>query len=120
MLTVCLIKSPAPRYSRRQRSLSRELFLPNDDYRGGVGEDELIRQVTINCAERGLLLLRVRDEIHMTIAAYQTIYESSIAFGIRKTLVAEQRKAEMGAKVGMGSAARYASRLTLPIRGACK
>jgi len=25
--------------------------------------DELIRQVTINCAERGLLLLRVRDEI---------------------------------------------------------
>ena len=33
--------------------------------------DELIRQVTINCAERGLLLLRVRDEIRMTIAAYQ-------------------------------------------------
>ncbi|CAH3179275.1 unnamed protein product, partial [Porites lobata] len=36
----------------------------------------LIRQVTINCAERGLLLLRVRDEIRMTIAAYQTLYES--------------------------------------------
>lgn len=62
-------------------------------------EDELIRQVTINCAERGLLLLRVRDEIHMTIAAYQTMYESSIAFGIRKALIAEQRKAEMEAKV---------------------
>ena len=30
--------------------------------------DELIRQVTVNCAERGLLLLRVRDEIRMTIA----------------------------------------------------
>jgi hypothetical protein len=25
--------------------------------------DEIIRQVTINCAERGLLLLRVRDEV---------------------------------------------------------
>merc|ERR1712166_1255016 len=25
--------------------------------------DELIRQITINCAERGLLLLRVRDEL---------------------------------------------------------
>lgn len=25
--------------------------------------DELIRQITINCAERGLLLVRVRDEI---------------------------------------------------------
>lgn len=65
-------------------------------------KDELIRQVTINCAERGLLLLRVRDEIHMTIAAYQTMYESSIAFGIRKALIAEQRKAEMEAKVGEG------------------
>ena len=54
--------------------------------------DELIRQVTINCAERGLLLLRVRDEIRMTIAAYQTLYESSIAFGMRKALMAEQRK----------------------------
>ncbi|KAF7255787.1 hypothetical protein EG68_07356 [Paragonimus skrjabini miyazakii] len=40
--------------------------------------DELIRQVTINCAERGLLLLRVRDEIRMTIAAYQTLYESNV------------------------------------------
>jgi hypothetical protein len=27
--------------------------------------DELIRQITINCAERGLLLLRVRDEVHI-------------------------------------------------------
>jgi hypothetical protein len=57
--------------------------------------DELIRQVTINCAERGLLLLRVRDEIRMTIAAYQTLYESSIAFGMRKALQAEQGKADM-------------------------
>merc|ERR1711988_347768 len=61
--------------------------------------DELIRQVTINCAERGLLLLRVRDEIRMTIAAYQTLYESSIAFGMRKALQAEQGKADMEAKV---------------------
>jgi len=29
--------------------------------------DEIIRQVTINCAERGFLLVRVRDEIKMTI-----------------------------------------------------
>mmetsp|Transcript_18251 Transcript_18251/g.35860 ORF Transcript_18251/g.35860 Transcript_18251/m.35860 type:complete len:246 (+) Transcript_18251:347-1084(+) len=61
--------------------------------------DELIRQVTINCAERGLLLLRVRDEIRMTIAAYQTLYESSIAFGMRKALMAEQRKAELEARI---------------------
>ncbi|XP_052002880.1 axonemal dynein light intermediate polypeptide 1-like [Xyrauchen texanus] len=57
--------------------------------------DELIRQVTINCAERGLLLLQVRDEIRMTIAAYQTLYESSVAFGMRKALQGEQGKSDM-------------------------
>jgi dynein light intermediate chain len=57
--------------------------------------DELIRQVTINCAERGLLLLRVRDEIRMSMSAYQTLYESSIAFGMRKALMAEQKKSEI-------------------------
>ena len=61
--------------------------------------DELIRQVTINCAERGLLLLRVRDEIRMTIAAYQTLYESSVAFGMRKALQAEQGKSDMESKI---------------------
>merc|ERR1712060_911720 len=61
--------------------------------------DELIRQVTINCAERGLLLLRVRDEIRMTIAAYQTLYQSSVAFGMRKALQAEQGKHEMLEKI---------------------
>jgi len=61
--------------------------------------DELIRQITISCAERGLLLLRVRDEIRMTIAAYQTLYESSVAFGMRKALMAEQGKADMEKKV---------------------
>ena len=57
--------------------------------------DELIREVTINCAERGFLLVRVRDEIKMTIQAYQTLYESSVAYGMRKALQAEQRRAEM-------------------------
>ncbi|XP_034088781.1 axonemal dynein light intermediate polypeptide 1 isoform X1 [Gymnodraco acuticeps] len=61
--------------------------------------DELIRQVTINCAERGLLLLRVRDEIQMTMAAYQTLYESSVAFGMRKALQAEQGKDDMERRI---------------------
>uniref|UniRef100_A0A8C3PMC6 Axonemal dynein light intermediate polypeptide 1 n=1 Tax=Calidris pygmaea TaxID=425635 RepID=A0A8C3PMC6_9CHAR len=61
--------------------------------------DELIRETTINCAERGLLLLRVRDEIQMTIAAYQTLYESSVAFGMRKALQAEQGKSDMEKRV---------------------
>jgi len=55
--------------------------------------------VTINCAERGLLLLRVRDEIRITIAAYQTLYESSVAFGMRKALASEQGKSDLERKV---------------------
>ena len=43
--------------------------------------------------------MRVRDEIKMTIAAYQTLYESSIAYGMRKALMAEQGKNEMSANI---------------------
>jgi dynein light intermediate chain len=35
----------------------------------------------------------------MTVQAYQTLYESSIAYGMRKALQAEQRKAEMLIKI---------------------
>lgn len=57
--------------------------------------DEMIRQVTINCAERGLLLLRVRDELKMTVEAYQALYCSSVAFGMRKALQSEQGKSDL-------------------------
>jgi len=43
--------------------------------------------------------VRVRDEIKMTIQAYQTLYESSIAYGMRKALQAEQSKAEILIKI---------------------
>merc|ERR1712100_76488 len=61
-----------------------------------MGFDELIRQVALNCPERGLLVLRMRDEIRMTIDAYKTLYESSVTFGVRKQLQAEQGMGEMG------------------------
>ncbi|XP_045107633.1 33 kDa inner dynein arm light chain, axonemal-like isoform X2 [Portunus trituberculatus] len=60
--------------------------------------DELIRQVTINCAERGLLLYRVRDEIRETLDAYQRLYTSSCAYGVRKALMAEEHKVKVGAR----------------------
>ena len=63
------------------------------------GFDELIRQVTLNGPERGLLLLRVRDEIRMTIDAYKTLYDSSVTFGVRKQLQAEQGMSEMEQKI---------------------
>lgn len=43
--------------------------------------------MTLNCAERGYMLIQIRDEINMTIDAYQDLYESTIAYGIRKTLL---------------------------------
>ena len=35
----------------------------------------------------------------MTIMAYQTLYESSVAFGMRKALQTEQGKADMEARI---------------------
>jgi dynein light intermediate chain len=43
--------------------------------------------------------VRVRDEIKMTIQAYQTLYESSIAYGMRKALMAEQNKNDMNSMI---------------------
>lgn len=43
--------------------------------------------------------MRARDEIKMTIQAYQTLYESSIAYGMRKALMSEQRKNQMQTEI---------------------
>ncbi|KAG6613220.1 33 kDa inner dynein arm light chain, axonemal [Phytophthora cinnamomi] len=51
--------------------------------------EELIREVTCECPERGLMLLRVRDELRLTIEAHQTLYHNSIAYGRQKAVQAE-------------------------------
>ncbi|GMT04303.1 hypothetical protein PENTCL1PPCAC_26477, partial [Pristionchus entomophagus] len=56
--------------------------------------EELIRQVTVNCAERGLLLLRVKDELRMTLLAYQSLLESAIAYGLRKAIIVEKEQSQ--------------------------
>ena len=67
--------------------------------------EEIIRQVTLNMPERGLLLLRVKRDIYSNIQAYQTLYHSSVTFATRKQLQAEfgrqeleDRKAELEKK----------------------
>ncbi|XP_047494455.1 33 kDa inner dynein arm light chain, axonemal-like [Penaeus chinensis] len=57
--------------------------------------DELIRQVTLDCPERGLLLSRVRDEANMTIAAFQCLFESASEFGATKAIQSESGKWEL-------------------------
>ena len=60
--------------------------------------EEIIRQVTLNMPERGLLLLRVKRDIYSNIQAYQTLYNSSVTFAMRKQLQAEHGRAELAAK----------------------
>lgn len=53
--------------------------------------DEIIRQITVNCAEWGIMFIRVRDEIKNNLNSYQKLYESVTAFGIRKSLLVINR-----------------------------
>ncbi len=39
--------------------------------------------------------MRVRDEHKMTLAAYQTLFQSSVSFGVRKLLEAEEGMDEL-------------------------
>ncbi len=61
--------------------------------------DELIRQVTINCLERGILMMLVKHESVMTMKAYQDLYQSSVAYGIRNGLIAEEEKKKLKEKI---------------------
>lgn len=45
--------------------------------------------------------MRVRDELKMTIAAYQTLYNSSVAFGMRKQIQAENGKSELEERISV-------------------
>jgi dynein light intermediate chain len=55
--------------------------------------DELIRQDTLDTIpDRGLLLAKVRDDFKKTIDAYQTLYQSSVVYSIRKKKQAMQER----------------------------
>ena len=46
--------------------------------------DELIRQVTIDNSERGLLLTRMRDQLRLTLDCAKSLFDSSSKFAVRK------------------------------------
>jgi len=64
--------------------------------------DELIRQITISQPERGLLLLRVRDELRMTLSAYQDLFVSSRDYDPYKNVLKESfaQREEMERRLG--------------------
>ena len=54
---------------------------------------------TGNCLERGILLTRIKKELNMTVNSYQSLYESSIAYGIRTLLLAEEEKKKLNDEI---------------------
>uniref|UniRef100_A0A8C5HSL1 Axonemal dynein light intermediate polypeptide 1 n=1 Tax=Gouania willdenowi TaxID=441366 RepID=A0A8C5HSL1_GOUWI len=48
--------------------------------------DEIINQVAVNCPERGALVNRMQEEMEVTFEGYQKLYESVLAFGMRKVV----------------------------------
>lgn len=69
--------------------------------------DELIRQITLDSPDRGLMFLRIRDEIRMTMAAYETLFERGVAYGTRNALTFEQQKEGTSEKVLWRTSARF-------------
>ena len=52
--------------------------------------------MTINCPERGLILLRIRDELRLTQEAYRALYESSVEYGARNQALFTHANEEKG------------------------
>ena len=57
--------------------------------------DELIRQVTLERPERGLLLLRIRDEIRLSIQNHLELFRETHNFGCQKLASAEVNYKEL-------------------------
>ena len=84
----CFLKhEPIPQF--QSRKISAGSTIASLTQRFGLPP---VLQITIECAERGLLLLRIRDEARMRIAAYQTLYESSLAFAVSRNIVPLPRR----------------------------
>ena len=57
--------------------------------------DELIRQITINCLQRGELLNHIKEQMKETINYYQKLYESSMGFAMRQVLREQKKRAKL-------------------------
>jgi len=68
--------------------------------------DELIREIAIDNPERGLLLLRIRDELRMTVSAYKTLNEASLQFGKKRATEGDRGMHEMTEKIATLTAKR--------------
>lgn len=57
--------------------------------------DEVVRQVTVNMGERGLLLKRIKDDLRVTLESYHRLYLSATKYAVRKSLIIANQQFEM-------------------------
>ncbi|XP_025413191.1 33 kDa inner dynein arm light chain, axonemal-like [Sipha flava] len=57
--------------------------------------NEIIRQITIKNPEHGNVMIRIRDDLKMSIDGYRKLQESMIAKDIRKLLLKEKEKSNL-------------------------
>lgn len=57
--------------------------------------DELIRQVTIECLQRGELLNHIKEQMKETINYYQKLYESTMSYSMRLVLREQNKKKKL-------------------------
>lgn len=60
--------------------------------------DEIIRQITIGCLQRGDILNKIKIQLKFTKAYYQKLYESLIAFSLRKVLQEKKKMLKLEKK----------------------
>ncbi|CAF1440195.1 unnamed protein product [Rotaria magnacalcarata] len=61
--------------------------------------DELVRQITIECSERGILLSRVRNTYRRMMKDYLNSYLSANAYAMRTLLLSEKAKAKLNNQI---------------------
>jgi dynein light intermediate chain len=61
--------------------------------------DELVRQITIECSERGILLSRIRHTYRQMMNEYSNNYISSNAYAMRTLLLNEQIKVKLNNQI---------------------
>eukprot|EP01013_Petalomonas_cantuscygni_P033027 TRINITY_DN5980_c0_g1_i2.p2 TRINITY_DN5980_c0_g1~~TRINITY_DN5980_c0_g1_i2.p2 ORF type:complete len:213 (-),score=18.44 TRINITY_DN5980_c0_g1_i2:247-885(-) len=61
--------------------------------------DEILRQCLLEDPDRGLLLLRIRNEMRMRIAAYRVLYETTSQHGLAQAVAAEVGRPELEAEI---------------------
>lgn len=79
--------------ARSEKSCTHNVSMSSSDRSSSASRKEVISVL------EGLLLACVRDQINLTVSSYRKLYESSIAFGIRKSVNADKLKLEMRLKI---------------------